>query len=1098
MGRKSAAQTPAPKSDRIYGSKTNKAGSASSKKTASSIVLSEKVVKTLKEKADKYNETHSNKVSVNTLKAVFRRGSGAYSKSHRPTITGGVPNSRNAWSFARVNKFLLKKGGTKVKAAYVQDDDLMAKGGLVELLGKIQVYPDGGANVTLWADENNVGFVDIKNDKVENLLYAPSKLEGISKKDYVSNPQYKILTDDLKKYGIKPSDKIHYIEQIEIYEDYRGKGYASQALSDAIDFYKDEGVEFLLLTVGADTSEKGALNNKKLIDFYSRHGFRLLKGSGNYKNRMILDLKEFAKGGKIEEIDMNIPKYLYHSTPSYNRQKIKESGLSSGFDGRIYFTKTLGAASDIAQQLHDTYKKEDEKEGIKFYSIFRIDTSKLKNVNFYKDNDYNAGIYTKEPIPKNAINYYESVKVADIMAKGGKVFNDTELLAKWKRGESIGFTGEAHLKAKGLIPRADGKKRKSEKYLENGGLITNDNIEVKGLNNYTQSKKSGKFYNLFGKRKVNDDTNELWWIRFSRKDGQNTLGYVSYRDENENEKFITLNELPKSLLEIYENPEIKYDEGGLIAPNGKKSNLTPEQYKLVRTPKFKAWFGDWENDPENASKVVDENGEPLVVYHGTKIENFNIFDLDKSKYGFFFTSSYDLAKTYSSNKEFIREYFLDIKKPNKLDFKGANYEGFIQDNKFRIKNVIGYDTKTFASISLKPMGFDGGIMKNVLDYGYLGYNEEIVPSDIFVVFEPNQIKLADGTNITFDANNPDIRFKDGGLNQDVVCVNCGWTWNTADSDESDKYVCHKCGFDNTLFYTDDIMGKLKEPKTLSQIAEIHGVGLKTLEAQLQKGIKEESEHTTDEMVAKTIALHHLEERPDYYDVLEKAMKTKKIALPDTYTTFDGLKPILENQGYDLVEITQKPANGTFEEEFKDGGVVVGKRHSEEDENGTGERFLVESTGQMVEVEGGEGVLCKESMSSDKLYDFEGKKQTGRQIASFLNHKYGGVEFAEGGEVGHVCGCRSKKYYHGGELPSATLQGLSGGEAVVTVKTMESKDLYSFQGKKMTPRQILSKINADSGGKKFEEGGTIDLTKNNLEKHNKLTKMVFFAENILYS
>ena len=114
----------------------------------------------------------------------------------------------------------------------------------------------------------------------------------------------------------------------------------------------------------------------------------------------------------------------------------------------------------------------------------------------------------------------------------------------------------------------------------------------------------------------------------------------------------------------------------------------------------------------------------------------------------------------------------------------------------------------------------------------------------------------------------------------------------------------------------------------------------------------------------------------------------------------------------------------------------------------------------------------------------------------MNHKYGGVEFAEGGEVGHVCGCWSK-YYHGGELPSATLQGLSGGEAVVTVKTMESKDLYTFQGKKMTPRQILSKINADSGGKKFEEGGTIDLTKNNLEKHNKLTKMVYFTENILH-
>ena len=140
VGRKSAAQTPAPKSDRIKRSKINKAGSAASKKSASSIVVSEKVLKTLKDKADKYNENHTNKVSVNTLKAVFRRGAGAYSTSHRPTITGGAPNSRNAWSFARVNKFLLKKGGTKVKAAYVQDDDLLAKGGQIyndkELLAK--------------------------------------------------------------------------------------------------------------------------------------------------------------------------------------------------------------------------------------------------------------------------------------------------------------------------------------------------------------------------------------------------------------------------------------------------------------------------------------------------------------------------------------------------------------------------------------------------------------------------------------------------------------------------------------------------------------------------------------------------------------------------------------------------------------------------------------------------------------------------------------------------------------------------------------------------------------------------------------------------
>ena len=63
-----------------------------------------------------------------------------------------------------------------------------------------------------------------------------------------------------------------------------------------------------------------------------------------------------------------------------------------------------------------------------------------------------------------------------------------------------------------------------------------------------------------------------------------------------------------------------------LAPNGKPSNLTPEQYKLVRTPAFKAWFGDWEKaykshttDRYNdVSKVIDENSEPLVVYHASQ------------------------------------------------------------------------------------------------------------------------------------------------------------------------------------------------------------------------------------------------------------------------------------------------------------------------------------------------------------------------------------------------------------------------------------------------------------------------------------------------
>ena len=96
----------------------------------------------------------------------------------------------------------------------------------------------------------------------------------------------------------------------------------------------------------------------------------------------------------------------------------------------------------------------------------------------------------------------------------------------------------------------------------------------------------------------------------------------------------------------------------LLAPNGKPSNLTPEQYTLVRTPEFKKWFGDWENDPKNSSKVIDENGEPLVLYHGSPYSDIKEFDRTKSKrlssgikeFGTYFSTNKNLAEIYSKVK----------------------------------------------------------------------------------------------------------------------------------------------------------------------------------------------------------------------------------------------------------------------------------------------------------------------------------------------------------------------------------------------------------------------------------------------------------------
>ena len=70
----------------------------------------------------------------------------------------------------------------------------------------------------------------------------------------------------------------------------------------------------------------------------------------------------------------------------------------------------------------------------------------------------------------------------------------------------------------------------------------------------------------------------------------------------------------------------------MTAPNGKPTNLTENQWVQTRTPAFKQWFGDWENDPKNSSKIVDDNGEPRITYHQTD-DTWNTFDKSKAKAG---------------------------------------------------------------------------------------------------------------------------------------------------------------------------------------------------------------------------------------------------------------------------------------------------------------------------------------------------------------------------------------------------------------------------------------------------------------------------------
>lgn len=214
----------------------------------------------------------------------------------------------------------------------------------------------------------------------------------------------------------------------------------------------------------------------------------------------------------------------------------------------------------------------------------------------------------------------------------------------------------------------------------------------------------------------------------------------------------------------------------MTAPNGEKTKLDAEQWVTVRTTNFKNWFGDWENDPENASKVVDENGEPMVVWHGRSAE-FNTFEKkegvrfimgleDKVKAeGFFFSPDKGLAEEFASNssrhrggKANVVPCFLNIRRP--MDLTGEDYDRIYEDVT-GWEYMVGMDTQDNLwgimdeegmADKIKEKGYDGAIFVEEVDDSY-------EPTKIsYCALDANQIKFAENNNGNFSTDNNDIRF----------------------------------------------------------------------------------------------------------------------------------------------------------------------------------------------------------------------------------------------------------------------------------------------------------------------------------------------------
>ena len=187
---------------------------------------------------------------------------------------------------------------------------------------------------------------------------------------------------------------------------------------------------------------------------------------------------------------------------------------------------------------------------------------------------------------------------------------------------------------------------------------------------------------------------------------------------------------------------------GIVRKFNTKVNMSVKN--VTQSQQFKRWFGDWQNHPERASKVVNADGTPKVMYHGTTAE-FTIFDRSKGKKkihlnvlgeGNYFTQRRQGAERYGNR---VVEAYIDIKNPYVFDNQTYNTTAD------QIAEDFDIDRTTFTSRDvtniLKERGYDGVILYDA--------DGNVVIANAFT---SNQIKSATDNVGTFDKENPDIRY----------------------------------------------------------------------------------------------------------------------------------------------------------------------------------------------------------------------------------------------------------------------------------------------------------------------------------------------------
>jgi len=972
-GRKSAAQTPAPPKEQIYGSKKNPKGSAASKSAASKIELSTKALEALKNKRAKFKEKYPSKdVSLNTLKAVMRRGMGAYSTSFRPTITGGKPNSRQAWGFARVNKFLEKKAGKPVKKAYVQDDDLLEKGGELKLLAP--------------------------NGKPSNLTPEQYRL--------VRTPEFKAWFGDWEN---DPENASKVVD-----ENGEPKVMYHGTLFDFNEFIPEDDTGFLI---------------DRNIYFFTddvnvAKGFASIKKRGENKDKKVRIINAYINSRKPFDPEANKKEFdiLYKITKyknladwmpnnwelleeKKNVKKIKQLGYDS-----IITTET--DSSVVFGKLSSSYKG----KSLKNLGVFKSSQVKLAdgtNTTFdpnnpdirYENGGFLQSIYEgMDNLIKNGIVLTDKSKNIIVIAYNtGNQERDKSLYNK----ALIYYSVKPLRQANEIIENFDNEEyslfdvKKIEEYKNAPHLIIlNQNEVVYDSNNPDIRYKRG------GKMKDSIALPDSYATYDKLKPILENQGYMLekiIKPTKSIEQIAKDFSLPTSLLhkqlEIGKQHELEHTYSIELAEKTALHHLAenPFYYTHLKEMEMKVEAEKLEGyyrmggalEGEFTCEVLDEEGERMIDPQSIESLTECISNLPQTKSMHFDYEKNDY-KPYRKrlHKDIIYEFKKDL-----MCIENAEPIAILMGG----SPASGKSTflKKFAPYLLKEDIFkiDADEIRSKLPE-YRGYNASqthLETKDIVTTL------LSDrniGLPCKFDV------IYDGTMNNNKSYVPL-------------IDLLKSLGYKVFIVYIDKVPKDVVIKRSLERYKKQgRFVPLEVIEDFFSKG-----KEALNELKKQVDGYMVIDGSDTEYRVMERGGKRiprdrnyNKLGEPIKITSEEVIREFKKGGEIDPNDPAIKEA--MTHKAGAAGGLLVGNRHSE-----GGIKAVNKSNGQPLEMEGGEVVITRNAVSDETKREFEGEMLTNREILSRINQSGGGVSFAEGGDIPKKCACSGKTYNYGGKVRS---------------------------------------------------------------------------------